>query len=102
MNGSGVLITVAVIGLVLVLAKLSTRGRRADQMTGADPTVDAALKGPGTTFDPNRDVPPGVQEALDRGQTIEAIKRFREATGAGLKESKDFVDQLRRRSPASR
>ena len=30
-----------------------------------------------------------------RGRTIEAIKRVREATGVGLKEAKDYVDQLR-------
>lgn len=42
------------------------------------------------------DVPIGVLQALDRGQTVLAIRRFREATGAGLKEAKEFVDELRR------
>jgi len=42
-----------------------------------------------------------VQEALDRGEVILAIKRQRQATGLGLKEAKDYVDELRRRSGAS-
>ena len=32
--------------------------------------------------------------ALARGKKIEAIKLYREATGTGLKEAKDFVDAL--------
>jgi ribosomal protein L7/L12 len=48
-----------------------------------------------------RDVPLGVREALEQGETILAIKRFREATGAGLKEAKDFVDEVRRRQAAT-
>lgn len=31
---------------------------------------------------------------LDDGRKIEAIRRVREASGAGLKESKDFVDTI--------
>jgi len=44
-------------------------------------------------------VPPGVHEALMAGNKIEAIKRYREATGVGLKEAKDAVDQIVRHQP---
>lgn len=37
---------------------------------------------------------PEVAEALARGNKIEAIKLLREATGLGLKESKDAVDRM--------
>jgi hypothetical protein len=37
-----------------------------------------------------------IKSALHRGQKIEAIKRYREATGQGLKESKDFIEELDR------
>jgi DNA-binding transcriptional MerR regulator len=40
-------------------------------------------------------LPPGVLEALQRGNKIEAIRRLREQTGLGLKESKDAVDAYR-------
>ncbi len=35
--------------------------------------------------------------ARDPARTIEAIKLYREITGAGLKEAKDAVDQMTRR-----
>lgn len=31
---------------------------------------------------------------IHNGQKIQAIKRYREATGLGLRESKDFVDSI--------
>ena len=37
-------------------------------------------------------LPPDVLEALDQGNTIEAIKRLRTATGLGLKEAKEAID----------
>ena len=45
------------------------------------------------------DVPsamPEVADLVDRGLKIKAIKVYREATGAGLKEAKDAVDKLAR------
>lgn len=35
-----------------------------------------------------------ILAALQRGEKIEAIQRYREVTGAGLKEAKDFVEEL--------
>jgi ribosomal protein L7/L12 len=52
-------------------------------------------------------LPADVLAALEQGDTIEAIKRLRAATGLGLKEAKDIVDrhlssgQPTRRSVAS-
>jgi ribosomal protein L7/L12 len=40
------------------------------------------------------DADPKVQELIASGNKIEAIKRYHELTGAGLKESKDAVDRL--------
>lgn len=37
-----------------------------------------------------------IDTLLAEGRTIEAIKRFREETGLGLKQSKDAVDYRRR------
>jgi len=37
-------------------------------------------------------LPADVVEAIQQGETIEAIKRLRLATGLGLKEAKDIVD----------
>lgn len=35
-----------------------------------------------------------IAEALEQGQTIAAIKAYREATGLGLKESKEAVELI--------
>ena len=45
--------------------------------------------------DPNSDpiIAPQIQEALRRGNKIEAIKIFRELTGVGLAEAKQAIDR---------
>jgi ribosomal protein L7/L12 len=40
-----------------------------------------------------------IQQLIAQGKTIDAIKRVRELTGLGLKESKDYVDQLPKMAP---
>ena len=47
-------------------------------------------------------LPPGAIDAIARGETIEAIKRVRAATGLGLKEAKDLVDAYRHPGAANR
>ena len=46
-------------------------------------------------LDPNADpaLAPQVQDALRRGNKIEAIKIYRELTGAGLAEAKQAIDR---------
>jgi hypothetical protein len=48
--------------------------------------------------DPNSDPirSPQIQDALRRGNKIEAIKIYRELTGVGLAEAKDAVDRADR------
>ena len=43
-------------------------------------------------------LPPDVKEALQRGNKIEAIKRFRVQTQVGLKEAKDAIEMVERRT----
>jgi ribosomal protein L7/L12 len=45
--------------------------------------------------DPNAEpsLAPQIQEALRRGNKIEAIKIYRELTGVGLAEAKDAIDK---------
>jgi ribosomal protein L7/L12 len=84
----------------VILARMATLERRLARLSRLDAKMDALLEASGVAFDAMRDVPVGVREALEQGETILAIKRFREATGAGLKEAKDFVDEIRRRHKA--
>ena len=48
--------------------------------------------------DPNSDPirSHGIQDALRRGNKIEAIKIYRELTGVGLAEAKDAIDRAER------
>ena len=85
------------IGVALLFIRLRSLHQRLDRLSRLDAKVDALLAHAGIEFDPFRDVPPEVREALQRGKTILAIQRFRQATGAGFKQAKDFVDDVRRR-----
>ena len=38
-----------------------------------------------------------IDEALKRGDKIQAIKLYREATDVSLKEGKDYIEELQRR-----
>lgn len=42
----------------------------------------------------NQQVAPAIQDALMRGNKIEAIKLYREQYGVGLKEAKDVIDAM--------
>lgn len=43
---------------------------------------------------PNQDVSPEILDLVRRGRKIEAIKVYREQTGAPLKQAKEFIDAL--------
>ena len=84
-------------GIALLFMRLSALEQRLNRLSRLDAKVDALLRNAGIQFDPFRDVPADVREALERGETIAAIKRFRQSTGASLQEAKAFVDEVRRR-----
>ncbi len=63
---------------------------------GSTTKIDLLLEHAGLTYEPFKGVPEAVVEALKDGRKILAIKRYREATGTGLKEAKDFIDSLER------
>lgn len=96
-----VVIGAAAAGLIMQLAvRLSAIEARLKRLSRLEAKMDAVLKHQNIDFDEFAGVPPGVREALEEGKTIEAIRRFRQATGVGLKEAKGVVDELRaRRAP---
>jgi ribosomal protein L7/L12 len=90
------------IGIALLFIRLSVLERRLNRLSRVDAKIDALLKNAGIEFDEFENVPPDVREALEQGETILAIQRLRAATGVGLKEAKDFVDEVRRRRVVAR
>ena len=68
----------------------------AQRIARLETKIDLLLAHAGLTYEPFKGVPEAVVEALKDGRKILAIKRYREATGTGLKEAKDFIDSLER------
>jgi hypothetical protein len=61
--------------------------------TGAAPIADAIPPGYPAPAQPGRPgLPAEFYALIQRGKKIEAIKMYRQLTGVGLKEAKDFVD----------
>ena len=75
---------IATAAAVVGLGFLSRRGER----TGSkEVRLGGTPPSPGT-----------IDDLLRGGQKIEAIKRYREAKVVGLKEAKDFIEEIQRRS----
>ena len=101
MMDSRFLEVMVVVCFALLVNQSLSRERTVTRIWRLEAKVDALLQQAGVSFDPFANVPPEVQEALNRGETIVAIKRLRKATPLGLKEAREFVDELRRRSASS-
>ena len=97
MNEAVVLSGLIGAGIALLFIRLSALDRRLNRLSRVDAKIDALLMNAGVEFDEFQNVPADVREALERGETILAIRRFRATTGAGLIEAKEFVDEVRRR-----
>jgi ribosomal protein L7/L12 len=92
-----VLLVVVVAELLLVMRLTSTHQQQR-VLSRLEAKLDALLKHEGVRFDPYRDVPRAVIDALQRGKKVEAIKAYRAATGTDLKEAKEYVDEIARRA----
>ena len=70
------------------------------KIASLDGKVDALLKHAGIEYNPDDNLPEGVMQAIQSGDQVEAIKLYREATGAGLKKAKEFIENVQRRAGA--
>jgi hypothetical protein len=84
------MIVMVLVSSVSVYLKPRVRAR----LARLEAKVDLVLRHAGLTYDPKAHAPPGVFEALQRGDKIGAIKCYRKATGAGLADAKAFVEEL--------
>jgi ribosomal protein L7/L12 len=95
------LFTLAIAGLVLFAAlgaRLTALQTRIAALSRVEAKLDLLLKQANIKFDPYAHLPVGVAEAIQSGQKIKAIKLYRLSSGVGLKEAKDFVEEVQRRS----
>jgi ribosomal protein L7/L12 len=84
--------------LLFVMAGLARLRKQTASLTRIEGKLDSLLANAGLAFDPYSKVPLEVAEAMQRGAKIEAIKLYRESTGVGLKEAKDFVEEVQRKA----
>ena len=86
------------IGIVvlIVASSMSVYLKPKDQarLRRLEKKVDRLLEHAGLLNEKKHEDLPGVWEALQRGEKIQAIKCYREATGAGLAEAKADVEAI--------
>jgi hypothetical protein len=70
--------------------------RRVRKLEWIDAKLDLLLKEARIEFDPYKDLPRGVLDAVQRGKTITAIRLYRDASGAGLGEAIEFIKECQR------
>ena len=91
------LLILIVLLLLVSLFRLSVIRNRLEALSRLDGKMDALLEGSGVESYPFADVPSDVAEAIRRGKKLQAIKIHRTATRHGLKESKEYVEEIQRR-----
>ncbi len=88
-----------ILGISAILILLGLRGGEGEQgfrFARLERKVDALLKK--FDIDPQAGIDPEVLAFAKAGRKIEAIKRYRQATGVSLKEAKDYVEEVERSS----
>lgn len=96
------LILAGLVFLVLLVMAMRPRGRSDDLMAAPRPRVQRVAVLTGQKLELSSETRVEVERLLANGQVINAIKLVREATGSGLKEAKDAVDEMRRSVLSSR
>src|ERR1700743_3414935 len=87
-----VLCTIVVVAILQL--RIEAVKQRVAALSRLEEKVDLLLKNANIKYDPAANLPADVVDAVRRGAKIEAIKRYRQATGAGLKDAKDFIERL--------
>lgn len=86
----------------VVLRLIEMRSRLGGTLSRIESKLDLLLRQAGVEFDPYANLPREIADAARAGQTIQAIKLYRQfmdrqSSGVGLREAKDFIEDLQRR-----
>jgi ribosomal protein L7/L12 len=84
--------------LAMILGRVASIERQVAALWRVDAKLDLLLKSAGIEYDPHKNLPAQVIESLRRGEKIQAIKHYREFSGVGLREAKEFVEEVQRRA----
>jgi ribosomal protein L7/L12 len=96
--GISALWVLAVLLLAILGARIKGLQSRMGVMSRLEAKVDLLLKQANITFDPYANVPPEIAQAVRDGKKIEAIKLYRQSSGLGLKEAKEYIEGVERRA----
>jgi hypothetical protein len=95
------LVALIALGLILLFTirvRLKSLQSRIAAVTRVEAKLDLLLKQANIKFDPFAHLSNDIVEALRGNRKIEAIKLYRQATGVGLKEAKEFIEEVQRRA----
>ena len=99
MDSSAAVFAGASLGLLMVVfAQISALNKRLTKLSRLDAKLDVLLKHAGLEFDPLENVMQEIIDALKSRKKIQAIRCYREASGVGLKEAKEYIEELQRRA----
>ncbi|WP_370936589.1 hypothetical protein [Amycolatopsis sp. cg13] len=87
------IVALLILGIVLSTGWGSSTRSLERRMTRLERKLDLVLDHLGVA-EPGGDLARELEPLLREGKTIAAIKRYREVTGASLKEAKDAVDRM--------
>ena len=90
------LIVAGLVFVVLLALAMRPRGRPDDLMAAPGSRVQRVAVQAGQKLELPTETRVEVERLLANGQVINAVKLVREATGSGLKDAKDVVDEMRR------
>lgn len=88
----------SVVFIFMTLFRVGSLERRVAALSSLNHKIDALLKHAGIEYDPYGELSEAVIQAIKRGEKIEAIKHYRAATGVGLKEAKESIEEIQRRA----
>jgi hypothetical protein len=91
---TAILLIWIIIGLIFHGLELAQLRKRLAALSRIEAKLDLVLQHAGLKYVPYANLPAPVINALQNGKKIEAIKLYREATGAGLKEAKDLIEEV--------
>jgi|GEM_PF-1216160 len=87
------------VGLLIPILLLAQRiARQASRIGRLEAKVDLLLNQAGLEYDPFRQVSDEIIGHLRAGNKIAAIKAYRAQSGVGLKEAKEYVEEIQRRA----
>lgn len=87
-------IVLGIIGVMFIISILSAISELRSDLVRVNSTLDKIAKQIGVPDTITENIDEELKTLISEGREIKAIKKYRMATGIGLKEAKDYIDRL--------